>query len=64
MTYKSADQLVAEISDTNNVWESRLDYDLVQEILGRSMSVSEWTELTEKLDDIVFETVMSYSYDH
>jgi len=64
MTYKSADQLVAEISDTNNVWESRLDYELVQEILGRSMSVLEWTELTEKLDDIVFETVMSYSYDH
>lgn len=64
MTYKSADQLVAEFSDTNNVWETRLDYDLVQEILGRSMSVSEWTELTEKLDDIVFETVMSYSYDH
>jgi hypothetical protein len=64
MVYKSADQLVAEFSDTNNIWETRLDYDLVQEILGRSMSVSEWTELTEKLDDIVFETVMSYSYDH
>jgi hypothetical protein len=64
MTYKSADQLVAEFSDTNNIWETRLDYDLVQEILGRSMSVAEWTELTEKLDDIVFETVMSYSYDH
>jgi hypothetical protein len=64
MVYKSADQLVAEFSDTNNIWETRLDYDLVQEILGRSMSVLEWTELTEKLDDIVFETVMSYSYDH
>lgn len=64
MVYKSADQLVAEFSDTNNIWETRLDYDLVQEILGRSMSVAEWTELTEKLDDIVFETVMSYSYDH
>lgn len=63
MTYKSADELVAEISDTNTVWESRLDYDLVQEILGRSMTLSEWTILTEKLDDIVFETVMSHSYD-
>jgi len=64
MSYKSADQLVAEFSDTNNVWESRLDYELVQEILGRSMSLDEWRELTEKLDDIVFEIVMSYSYEH
>ena len=64
MSYKSADQLVAEFSDTNNIWESRLDYELVQEILGRSMSLDEWRELTEKLDDIVFEIVMSYSYEH
>ena len=63
MTYKSADQLVAEISDTNNSWEARLDYELVQEILGRSMTLDEWSRLTETLDDIVFETVMSYSYD-
>jgi hypothetical protein len=63
MTYKSADQLVAEFSDTNNSWEARLDYELVQEILGRSMSLEEWGQLTEALDDIVFETVMSYSYD-
>ena len=64
MTYKSADQLVAEFSDTNiTTWESKLDYDLVQEILGRSMSLKEWRDLAEKLDDIVFETVMSYSYD-
>ena len=63
MTYKSADQLVAEISDTNNSWEARLDYELVQEILGRSMTLDEWVQLTETLDDIVFETVMSYSYD-
>ena len=63
MTYKSADELVAEISDTNNSWEARLDYELVQEILGRSMTLDEWSRLTEVLDDIVFETVMSYSYD-
>ena len=61
--YKSADELVAEISDTNNSWEARLDYELVQEILGRSMTLDEWVRLTETLDDIVFETVMSYSYD-
>jgi hypothetical protein len=62
MTYKSADELVAEISDTNNSWEARLDYELVQEILGRSMSLEEWGQLVDTLDDIVFETVMSYSY--
>lgn len=60
MTYLSADQLVAEFSDTNNSWESQLDYELVQEILGHSLSIEEWRELTEKLDDIVFETVMGF----
>ena len=63
MTYKSADELVAEFSDTNNSWEARLDYELVQEILGRSMSLEEWGQLVDTLDDIVFETVMSYSHD-
>jgi hypothetical protein len=63
MTYKSADQLVAEFSDTNNSWEARLDYELVQEILGRSMTLEEWGNLVDTLDDIVFETVMSLAYD-
>lgn len=63
MTYKSADELVAEFSDTNTSWEARLDYELVQEILGRSMTLEEWGRLVETLDDIVFETVMSHSYD-
>jgi|TARA_R110000868_G_scaffold147090_1_gene368259 hypothetical protein len=58
--YPTADELVAEISDTNTLWESRLDYDLVQEILGHDLSELEWQELVEKLDDAVFETVMSY----
>jgi hypothetical protein len=58
--YPTADELVAEISDTNTLWESRLDYDLVQEILGHDLSQLEWEELIEKLDDVVFETVMSY----
>lgn len=60
MSYLTADELVKEFSDTNNSWESQLDYELVQEILGHSLSVEEWRELTEKLDDIVFETVMAY----
>ena len=63
MSYKSADQLVAEFSDTNTTWEAKLDYELVQEILGRSMSLEEWGSLVDTLDDIVFETVMSYSHD-
>jgi hypothetical protein len=62
MTYKSADQLVAENSDTNTIWETRLDYDLVQEILGRTITLKEWADLVDSLDDIVFETVMSLAY--
>lgn len=58
--YKTSDELVKEFSDTNNSWESQLDYELVQEILGHSLSIDEWRELTDKLDDIVFETVMLY----
>jgi len=58
--YPSADELVANgISDTN-IWESRLDYQLVQEILGHDLSQSEWSELVGQLDDAVYETVMSY----
>jgi len=60
MAYQSADELVRNFSDTNNSWESQLDYELVQEILGHSLSVEEWRELIEKLDDVVFETVMAY----
>ena len=58
--YPTADELVAEISDTNNSWESRLDYDLVQEILGHDLSLAEWEQMIETLDDVVFETVMSF----
>jgi hypothetical protein len=58
--YPSADELVASgLSDTN-LWESRLDYQLVQEILGHDLSESEWSELIGQLDDAVFETVMAY----
>jgi hypothetical protein len=58
--YPSADELIANaISDTNS-WESRMDYQLVQEILGHSLSEGEWAEMIEALDDVVFETVMSF----
>ena len=58
--YPTADELMAEgISDTN-LWESRLDYQLVQEILGHSLSEDEWGDLVDTLDDVVFQTVMSY----
>ena len=58
--YPTADELVAEVADTNNSWESKLDYDLVQEILGHDLSLAEWEEMIEYLDDVVFETVMSF----
>jgi hypothetical protein len=58
--YPSADELVANgISDTN-LWESRLDYQLVQEILGHDLSEREWSDLIDALNDVVFETVMSF----
>ena len=58
--YPSADELVASgISDTN-LWESRLDYQLVQEILGHDLSEREWSDLVDALNDVVFETVMSF----
>ena len=58
--YPSADELVASgISDTN-IWESRLDYQLVQEILGHDLSEREWSDLIDALNDVVFETVMSF----
>jgi hypothetical protein len=58
--YPSVDELVANgISDTN-LWESRLDYQLVQEILGHDLSKEEWSQLIDELDDAVYETVMSY----
>jgi hypothetical protein len=58
--YPSADELVAEASDTNTLWESRLDYQLVQEILGHDLSVVEWEQMIDTLNDVVFETVMSF----
>jgi hypothetical protein len=60
MTYLTADELVALHADTNNTWESRLDYEMAQELIGRELSKSEWNQLTEELDDLIFETVMSY----
>ena len=58
--YPNADELIANgISDTN-LWESRLDYQLDQEILGHSLSVDEWHQLVDTLDDVVFQTVMSF----
>ena len=58
--YPTADELVASgLSDTN-LWESRLDYQLVQEILGHDLSVDEWQQLVDTLDDAVYDTVMSF----
>ena len=58
--YPTADELVENAIADTNLWESRLDYDLVQEILGPGLSKDEWSELVSQLDDAVFETVMAY----
>lgn len=58
--YPTSDELIANgIADTN-LWESRLDYQLVQEILGHDLSQNEWSDLIDALNDVVFETVMSF----
>jgi hypothetical protein len=58
--YPSADELVASAISDTNLWESRLDYQLVQEILGHDLSEREWSDLIDALNDAVFETVMSF----
>jgi hypothetical protein len=63
MSYISADELLAETPDTNNSWESRLDYELAEQLLGHSLTVSEWEELVDELNDAVFEIVMSFKRD-
>lgn len=46
--------------DTNLSWESVLDYELAQEILGHSLTPLEWLAMKDDLDEIVYHTVMSY----
>lgn len=58
--YPTADELMSNGFSDTNLWESRLDYQLVQEILGHSLSIDEWSELIGQLDDAVYETVMAY----
>ena len=58
--YPSADELIASAISDTHLWESRLDYQLVQEILGHDLSQEEWVQLIDELNDAVFETVMSY----
>ena len=58
--YPTADELVSNGFSDTNLWESRLDYQLVQEILGHDLSKEEWADLVTELDDVVYETVMGY----
>ena len=58
--YPTADEIIEGGFPDTNLWESRLDYQLVQEILGHSLSEDEWRDLVDALDDAVFQIVMSY----
>jgi hypothetical protein len=58
--YPTSDELVANGISDPNLWESRLDYQLVQEILGHDLSQDEWEQMVDYLNDVVFETVMSF----
>jgi hypothetical protein len=46
--------------DTNLSWESALDYEMAQDILGHTLTSQEWQSLRDDLDDVVYNTVMSY----
>lgn len=59
--YLSADDLIARSVETDKVWEARMDYDLVQDILSRFVSLEEWGEMRDILDDVVFDTIMSFA---
>ena len=58
--YPTSDEIVSNAISDTNVWESRMDYQLVQEILGHSLSIEEWEQMVDYLNDVVFETVMSF----
>jgi hypothetical protein len=46
--------------DTNISWESTLDYELAQEILGHTITPTVWLAMKDDLDDAVYNTVMNY----
>lgn len=60
MTYESADEVVAKFSDTNEMWESMMTRELAEEILNRILTREEWNIIVESLDDVVYETLMSF----
>lgn len=60
MTYESADEVVAKFSDTNEMWESMMTRELAEEILNRILTREEWNVIVESLDDVVYETLMSF----
>jgi hypothetical protein len=61
---KSADELVENNSaDTNMIWESRMDYEFVQELLGHTISMKTWEEIRYTLDDVIFDTVMGFQHE-
>ena len=59
---RSVDELISEHarSSTNYSWESMMTYELAQEILEDDLSIAEWVEMRNALDDGVFEIVMSF----
>lgn len=59
----TADELIAEFSDTNIEWEAMLTRELAEEIIGRTITASKWEEIRNTLDDVVFETVMAFQHD-
>ena len=59
---RSVDELISEHArtDTNLSWSSMMTYELAQEILERSITLKEWHDIVDALDDVVYDIMMSF----
>jgi hypothetical protein len=60
--YLTADALVAENPDTNYSWSSMMTHELAQEILERDVTLREWQDIIDALDDGVYDILMSFNW--
>lgn len=60
--YLTADALVAENPDINYSWSSMMTRELAQEILERDVTLREWQDIIDALDDGVYDILMSFNW--
>lgn len=59
---RSVDELISEHArtDTNLSWSSMMTPELAEEILERSITLKEWHDIVDALDDGVYDILMSF----